>query len=907
MATLMSTCIIQEQEKRKEDDNKTKMKIREDYDIGWRPEEVRSNVVPATMLGVTPAPEGMCCLVFNETTHSIAVAPTLEPAESMNLDYLSTALKVRLMEGREPLFSLDPLENNQAKEKDTMQEKRYEPEWLAGTSVGEILFQADYHLKELSFGEYDQPVVGMKSCADWTEALNEYEAEWSAREWFVVKKAEVQLTNANVLIPRVKMGVEAREQVFIDGIYEDKPVTRRNHPMVKYAEEFTRYFDLIAERKSVIFHLRELAKASVIAKMLIENTVNMHGPWLFLAEEEKQISSMEVPQLWNKRECNHIEVQANVVSQPAEKNRAWGMYGGVNFGLQSQSISMPSLISRSRQLNLSGKTGLSAGLSAVSVAGAGLGAGLSAVSVGRPVARTGTISAAATSLVTTASAVAPMMPSIRAPAAGAPLGLTAVVSPGTPSLITGRPTYSQTNSMLAAVSSRIGVQVPFRPGAGPYMPIDVKKLMLKEDPRGVDLNLDEFNFSRLNRAEGHNWEDAHNVKSIPMGSAFWASVDDDASNVWEEKDKALLRAVYDPKMCDRRQERDRFVPPDTSYEYVKKLRSFIHAESELRKVRKEHFCSIDFSTANPGPLFPRSFHALVEITDGKANKNNNLHPRPDYIAQAHKFESFLRSATPTWAKISEDGTRFRIYNVGQLEVRTTQESADETVAAVFSKVKAMQRKPAAKISDSDKISKVTEYIEKFNNTRRSYTVLETQMGSMIVTEKQRDGKILWEENPADLEDRNSLAKIIRSTDCSNEVAISTIKAYQTKHLWESGFFGSASSRSADCKRYAQGVYCEAAGQGKGTQSGFAKPQPGAAKWRLSESQYGIHASSSPDTAPAFADGKRPTTGDMVQIKESGRIGKITFDDHTAMPYKVKFDDGESPNNKWYKECDVKWP
>ena len=24
----------------------------------------------------------------------------------------------------------------------------YEPEWLAGTNVGELMFQADYHLKE---------------------------------------------------------------------------------------------------------------------------------------------------------------------------------------------------------------------------------------------------------------------------------------------------------------------------------------------------------------------------------------------------------------------------------------------------------------------------------------------------------------------------------------------------------------------------------------------------------------------------------------------------------------------------------------------------------------------------------------------------------------------------------------
>ena len=51
----------------------------------------------------------------------------------------------------------------------TTKTKVFVPEWLAGTSVGDVLFQSDYHLKELSMGEYDQPVVGMKSCFDFSE------------------------------------------------------------------------------------------------------------------------------------------------------------------------------------------------------------------------------------------------------------------------------------------------------------------------------------------------------------------------------------------------------------------------------------------------------------------------------------------------------------------------------------------------------------------------------------------------------------------------------------------------------------------------------------------------------------------------------------------------------------------
>merc|ERR1719352_1292620 len=129
----------------------------------------------------------MICVVLDEETRSIGVASTLEPACAVNLEYLSTALEVRRREGHEPVFSLDPVDAN---DKNSMQEKVFVPDWLAGTSVGEVLFQSDYHLKELSMGEHEQPVVGMKSCFHHSEQESDW-ADWSAREWFMVRKAEV--------------------------------------------------------------------------------------------------------------------------------------------------------------------------------------------------------------------------------------------------------------------------------------------------------------------------------------------------------------------------------------------------------------------------------------------------------------------------------------------------------------------------------------------------------------------------------------------------------------------------------------------------------------------------------------------------------------------------------------------
>merc|ERR1719221_2008735 len=113
----------------------------------------------------------MCCLVQTEGAHSVYPAPTADPAACVNLEYLSLALQVRRSEGREPMFSLDPkdIAINAADPKTLWQVKRFEPQWLAGTSVGEVMFQADVYLKELSMGEYTQPVIGMKSCLDFFE------------------------------------------------------------------------------------------------------------------------------------------------------------------------------------------------------------------------------------------------------------------------------------------------------------------------------------------------------------------------------------------------------------------------------------------------------------------------------------------------------------------------------------------------------------------------------------------------------------------------------------------------------------------------------------------------------------------------------------------------------------------
>merc|ERR1719282_2138769 len=101
----------------------------------------------------------MCCLQLEGgTPPEVRFVETNDPEGFVNLAYLFVALQVRLKAGMAPYFSLDTPRTDEP-----WQVKTFGPHWLKGTCVGELLFQADYHLKELSMGDFEQPVIGMKS------------------------------------------------------------------------------------------------------------------------------------------------------------------------------------------------------------------------------------------------------------------------------------------------------------------------------------------------------------------------------------------------------------------------------------------------------------------------------------------------------------------------------------------------------------------------------------------------------------------------------------------------------------------------------------------------------------------------------------------------------------------------
>eukprot|EP00434_Breviolum_minutum_P009356 symbB.v1.2.008245.t1/scaffold515.1/size193321/7 len=674
-----------------------KLKSRKEYEIGWRMDSIPENATLAERMGCSTTAPGLCCLVLDEASKTVKVAPTLEPAASVNLEYLLLALKVRKTARREPLFSLDPVDPKNLEK--TPQKKVYEPSWLAGTSVGDVMFQADYFLKELALGEYTMPVAGMMSVFDFSEvSATERDRNWSGREWFVVRKAEVRMSVDRTLVPFVKMGVEAREQILTNKGLEDAPVTAATHPLKKFADAFTRNFDLVAERKSVVFHLRELAKASVMAKYLIDSNIRVSSSWYQLADEIVKGTAPEahpeIPQLWNMRGNSRIQLKNGRLIDmiTGGQRNLHAIYGGVEFGLDRFELA--------QRHAAQGQAGMQLGQS-------------------------------------------------------------------------GRPMFMPQRFQIGQQA-----QVP-------------------QMPQGVDLNLDKFNLSRIEKFAGTMPAAAGTNGSleakVTLSKAFLKGLRDRKYPGLKAEYEEMLLKVYDSPVCDRREEGHAFVPPDPSMEYTSKLRSLVNEEKLLFERRQRHFLDKDFQVGNAGPEFPRSWTSRIKVErDGTKTDVTNKKMGLEKVNFDETFATvlvhdILPTAAPEFKKQTEDGSTFRIYQIGSLEVRSTQvKFAQEKVGAIFSsRAPAWQLKCASNAPQDDLLQECKVFIEAADGHMPSgkqphhfYLVFKTVKENIIVVEQLADGSRSVAVNPRNLEDRNSLAKQLFTADCSAGVTTGALSKIQ---------------------------------------------------------------------------------------------------------------------------------
>lgn len=359
-----------------------------------------------------------------------------------------------------------------------------------------------------------------------------------------------------------------------------------------------------------------------------------------------------------------------------------------------------------------------------------------------------------------------------------------------------------------------------------------------ETPQGVDLNLDKFALSSPDSFAGTLPPCAVPLDSpearVTLGRAFLHSLQQKSHHL-NEDDKALLNVLFNPALCDRIKDADAFIPPDPSSEYISKVRNLVNEEVMLLTRRKSMFADKAFSADNAGATFPAVWTSGFQIErDGHSKmpsaacKNGLVRVQVDAAFQKTLLNDVLQAAAPEFRKSTEEGILFRIYSIGSLEVRTTQEpTGQEFVEAVFSR-----RVPSWKLSSGQKAREVREgeivlkarvYIEAADTERKThasggvrpvchfYVVLETDASHFIVTERLKDGSIAWAVNPNNLDDRNSLAKLLFSVDSKSTMTVRDIRNIQARNS----------------KSYAQAIFKRISGHGfKDKWGGGMKPSTG---------------------------------------------------------------------------------
>jgi len=315
-----------------------------EFKLEWRPELVPCSKLTLQELGVPggqlPRDGQQVCICYLPSSGQVscAAAPRSRPEAAINVSYLACALRVLRDHGCEPQFSLDPQDPHNLGGK--LLKKSYYPSWLAGTVVGEVLFQADYTLKELCFGDRELPFLP-NVFDEVCESASGSGDSHAARQWFTMRRAGVTVAADGAIVPTVSLGVEARRLVPSKTGFVDSEYTDQKDPMVRQAAAVTEHFDRVAEELPIVGELLHLARAVLVARFLLERGCRRNESVLdryMLPSVPEGPHNMAIPTLVKERRSSAVlqsqkqEGQLTVVA----KKRA--MYGGVDLKCPTKKV-----------------------------------------------------------------------------------------------------------------------------------------------------------------------------------------------------------------------------------------------------------------------------------------------------------------------------------------------------------------------------------------------------------------------------------------------------------------------------------------------------------------------------------------------------------------------------------------
>jgi len=311
-----------------------------DFRLSWRPELVPNNRQALLSMGVgqmsMPRSEQICVCCDPATKQvTVSAAPRCEPRAAVNISYLATMLRTLRAAGREPQFSLDPKDPHDIGGE--LQVKKFYPSWLASTVAGEVLFQADYELKEICLGDRVLPCLPSIFDDD-SDVLQNQEGR-AARQWFVIRRAGVTIAADGALVPYCELGVEARQLVPSERGFVDAEQTDPRDSMVRMAKAISDHFTEVAQQLPAVAELVQLARATVLARCLLESgcacdeTALEHYSTPRCPEGDSY--SMEIPTLRKKHRSHTVTKDGrHLMMQKLHRS----MHGGVDLGLKAKKV-----------------------------------------------------------------------------------------------------------------------------------------------------------------------------------------------------------------------------------------------------------------------------------------------------------------------------------------------------------------------------------------------------------------------------------------------------------------------------------------------------------------------------------------------------------------------------------------
>ncbi len=222
----------------------------------------------------------------NETGNIVLVGDGNVSLPSLNQEDIQVAIELALT-GANAQFSLDPADPKNPKGE--WIKALYIPEdILKGTRFGNELFEADWLLKQYSFGvkvdesgETSERITKVKDFKDIFDlSFENFEAQkkeqWN-RFWIVNDKATLKKTDNAVYFDTINMEVKTEEMHFTGKKLKGKG--REDPEALKFAEFFSTHYDEFAEESPPFDRVKEMAKAVAMANWLVDLGVPINMSW----------------------------------------------------------------------------------------------------------------------------------------------------------------------------------------------------------------------------------------------------------------------------------------------------------------------------------------------------------------------------------------------------------------------------------------------------------------------------------------------------------------------------------------------------------------------------------------------------------------------------------------------------